>query len=306
MRPPRGSISGVIPVVEVPFVEDEQVDHAGFQEVVGRQIAAGVDGLMFPGFASEFHKLSARERRELTQSLLSSLAAVPGGPIAVVSVSDHATNVAVREAQWAVEAGASALNVLPPFLFGPSPAAVIAHLDAVLEAVAPTPVIIQHAPAQAGGHLGPRELAELAAKHPNLSAVKVESQPPGRLVSLLGEQQPRLESLVGYAGLHAIDALDRGAVGIQPGCSFSELYVELWRRWTGDDREGARELHAKMLPYLSAWMQHVELIVAVEKQISVERGWFTHATVRTPGWTLDDREHATIEAFLEEFGRWLT
>jgi hypothetical protein len=30
------------------------------------------------------------------------------------------------------------------------------------------------------------------------------------------------------------DVLARGAIGIQPGCSFTEIYVELWRLWQTD------------------------------------------------------------------------
>jgi dihydrodipicolinate synthase/N-acetylneuraminate lyase len=298
-------IGGVIPVLEVPFTTAEAPDLDGFRRVIAQQVAAGVHGVMFPGFASEFHKLSGVERRELTAVLLAELAGQDAPP-AIISISDHAVEVARREAVAAVEAGANAINLLPPFLFGPSRAAILDHLATVLDAVAPTPVVIQHAPAQTGGALLAGDLADLARDHPNLAAIKVESQPPGKLISALLDQDPALPSLVGYAGLHAIDALDRGAVGIQPGCSFPELYVELHARFTRGDRDGAEDLHGSLLPYLSAWMQHVELIVAVEKEISVARGWFPSATVRRPGWELDRREHARIDRFLDEFSAWLT
>lgn len=303
------SLRGVLPVLEVPFTSDEQLDHDGFAAVVDRQVVAGVDGVMFPGFASEFHKLSGSERRSLTTQLLQGLAehrrVGRQVPVAVIGVSDHATAVAVREACWAVESGADAINLLPPFLLGPSPAAVDAHLRAVLRAVAPVPVIVQHAPAQTGVSLTVADLVSIARDHTNLRTVKVESQPPGPLVAALSAADPPLDSLVGYAGLHLIDALERGAVGVQPGCSFPELYVALVRAWSAGDQAGARDLHTRMLPYLSAWMTHVELIVAVEKSISVARGWFGLAKVRAPGWELDAVEQARVERFLEEFRGWL-
>lgn len=302
---PTPSIAGVMPVVEVPFLPDERVDLDGFEQVVAHQVEAEVDGVMFPGFASEFHKLAGEERRQLIRLLLGHLDATADGPTSVISISDHATSIAVREACGAVEAGAQAINLLPPFLFAPARDAIVRHLAAVLKAVAPAPVVIQHAPEQTGGQLTAADLASLAQQHPNLAAIKVESQPPGRLVTALLEQEPALPSLVGYAGLHAIDAVERGAVGLQPGCSFPELYVEFWRRWTTGDQAGARMLHSAMLPYLSAWMQHVELIVAVEKRISMQRGWCDHPTVRAPGWTLDRQELASIDAFLEQFAPWL-
>lgn len=302
-------LRGVLPVLEVPFTPDERLDLDGFHTVIAAQVAAGVEAVMFPGFASEFHKLAGDERRLLTTELLAALAtareASATAPRTIVSISDHATAVAVREASWAVEAGADAINLLPPFLFGPSPEAIDAHLRAVLRAVDPVPVVLQHAPGQTGGAVTVGGLTAIAEDHPNLRTVKVESQPPGKLVAALSRADPPLHTLVGYAGLHAIEAYERGAVGIQPGCSFPELYVTLDRRWRDGDHQGARALHRTMLPYLSAWMQHVELIVAVEKVISVARGWFASATVRAPGWQLDAAEHALIDRFLEEFDPWL-
>ena len=224
--------------------------------------------------------------------------------MSIISTPDHATT-AVREATRAVEFGARANHLLPPFLFGLGRPAILAHLAAMLEAVAPIPVEIQHAPAQMGGQLTVGNLTVLAEAHPNLAAITVESRPPGRLVSALAEQDPPLPSLVGYAGRDAIDAFERGAVGLQPGCSFPEFYVELTRRWDDCERDAAHDLRTSMLPYQSAWRLHVELIVAVEKRISAERGLFVDATVRASCWNLDENVRATIDAFLKEFDRWL-
>lgn len=56
-----------------------------------------------------------------------------------------------------------------------------------------------------------------------------------------------------------------------------------------------------MTPYLSYWMQGVELIVAAEKEISVRRGWFGSPHCRAPGHTLGSEEIATIDRFCAEF-----
>lgn len=84
--------------------------------------------------------------------------------------------------------------------------------------------------------------------------------------------------------------------------SFTELYVELWRLLTEPATFPLGEaLHARMLPYLSRWMQSVELVVAVEKEISRRRGWFASAAVRSQGADLDRLERERIERFLVEF-----
>lgn len=305
----RNRLSGVVPVVLVPFTDDFAVDYEAFSNVVTGLVGAGVDGLMFPGFASEFHKLRWDERRRLTQTLIEVSGGLRDGvdrfPRIVASVADHATKVAVGEAVWAVEAGADAINLLPPFSFNPSTSAIEAHIRAVVAAVDPTPVILQHAPAQTGAGLLLGSLAAIAVDHPNLRTVKVESQPPGPTISALLECAPAFDSLVGYAGLDMIDAFERGAIGVMPGSSFPELYVAIHDLWKHDDKPGAVELHRRMLPYISAWMQHLELMIAVDKVIAHERGWLRFPGVRQPGWQVDHHERSRIETFLEEFEPWL-
>jgi 4-hydroxy-tetrahydrodipicolinate synthase len=132
--------------------------------------------------------------------------------------------------------------------------------------------------------------------------VKVESTPPGRMIAELAAGDPPLASLVGYAGVQLPDALRRGAVGVQPGCSFTELYLQVWRDWEAGERESAIELHRRLLPYISYWMQNVELIVQAEKTILARRGIIASEQCRKPGWTLDGDERAMIDEFFEEFG----
>ncbi|MEV6105227.1 dihydrodipicolinate synthase family protein [Streptomyces sp. NPDC051940] len=290
------TIRAVCPVLEVPFHADGSLDPGGFDRVLDAVLSTGVTSVMFPGYASEFHKLTAAERELLTRRLLTVTRGIEGFT-AVVSVADHATVVAVDSARRAADLGAGALNLLPPHLLSPSADAVRDHLATVLAAVDPLPVVLQYAPAQTGTALDAAAIDALAAEHANLRYVKVESAPPGRLIEAL-----RLPALVGYAGLQLPDALRRGAVGVQPGCSFTELYVRIWELWHRGDEVGALGLHTALLPYLSYWMQHVELIVAAEKEISVRRGWFGSAHCRAPGWRLDRRELGMVDRFMAEFG----
>lgn len=293
-------VRGVCPVIETPFTDDGEVDYEGFARVVDHLIAIGVRSVMFPGFASEFYKLSDAERDALTTILLERTRSVPGfAP--VVSVPDHATVLAVQRARAVARAGAAAVNVLPPHQLNPSGAAVRAHVRAVADAVAPVPVILQYAPAQTGTALDAAEIARMARSHANLEQVKVESTPPGALISELLAQDPPLPSVVGYGGVQLIDALRRGAVGVQPGCSFAELYLRIWTDWEAGRLDEAIALHTRLLPYLSYWMQSVELIIAAEKRISHRRGLIGSEHCRAPARALDDEEDAMIERFLREF-----
>jgi 4-hydroxy-tetrahydrodipicolinate synthase len=293
-------LTGVSPVLEVPFDEHEDVDYDGFEALVHHVLRTGVRSVMFPGYASEFHKLSDEERTRLRDLLL----AVTTGRVdvaAIVSVSDHSTALAVRKATAAVERGADAINLLPPYLLGPSPAAVREHIVAVADAVRPAPVVLQVAPAQTGTSLDADTIRSIAQGSPNLRHVKVESAPSGPLIADLAAGDPALFSFIGSAGLQLVDGLRRGAVGVQPGCSFVELYCRVWECWTSGAHADAVALHSRMLPYLSYWMQSVELIVAAEKLISLRRGMLSAAVCRRPAHRLDIAEIAMVDRFMQEF-----
>lgn len=297
---PSELVRGVSPVLEVPFTDDGEIDVAGFGRVVDYVLGTGVSSMMFPGFASEFYKLTNGERDTLTKLLLERTA--PRQDVAaIVAVQDHATRLAVARARDAVAAGADLINLLPPHFLAPARRAVVEHVRAVLDAVAPTPVVLQYAPSETGTSLDAAAIAAIVADHPNLKLIKVESSPPGRLIADLAAGDPPMLAVEGYAGVQLPDAIRRGAVGTQPGCSFTELYVEIWRRFADGDEAGGESLHRRLLPYISYWMLDTELIIAAEKLISVRRGLFGSAHCRAPAHRLDAEEVRAVDRFLAEF-----
>src|SRR2546423_4335712 len=242
------SIRGVCTVLAVPFTERGDVDLDGFEAITRHVLGTGITAVMLFGFASEFYKLTDDERTQLRRAFLRETSA-RDDVAAIVSITDHATELAVSNAIEAVGDGANALNILPPHLLGPSRGAILDHVAAILEAVE-VPVIIQVAPGLTGTNLDAPSLRGLAVAHPNLQMVKVETTPPGRLIADLAAGDPSLPALVGYAGVQLPDALRRGVMGVQPGCSFTEVYVDVWRAWELGEHEKALALHRRMPPYI--------------------------------------------------------
>lgn len=297
-------IRGVSPVLEVPFTDDGDIDVSGFRRVIRQVLGTGVGSVMFPGFASEFYKLAEDERHTLTEVLLAETNP-RSDVLAIIAVQDHATRLAVQRAKEVVAAGADLINLLPPHYLQPSRKALVKHIRVVLDAVAPTPVVLQYAPEETGTSLDADVLRKIAAKHANLQLVKVESSPPGPLIAELAAGDPPIPAVEGYAGVQLPDAIRRGAVGTQPGCSFTEIYVEIWRRFEDGDEAGGDELHRRLLPYISYWMLDTERIIAAEKLISVHRGFFGSPYCRAPAHRLDAEDIRMIDRFLAEFREFL-
>jgi len=297
-------VKGVSPVLAVPFTDRGEVDYDGFERVVRYVIGTGVSSMMFPGFASEFYKLTEGERSRLL-SILLGITSARDDVAAIVAVQDHATRLAATRAREAVDAGADLVNLLPPYLLSPSRTAVVDHVVTVLEAVAPAPVVLQYAPAETGTSLDAQTIAGIAAANANLRLVKVESSPPGRLIGELAAMDPPLPSIEGYAGVQLPDAWRRGAVGTQPGCSFTEIYVRIWELLSTGEVAAGEDLHRRLLPYISYWMLDTELIIAAEKRVSHRRGLFASDYCRGPAHRLDAEELRRIEVFLDEFAEFL-
>jgi dihydrodipicolinate synthase/N-acetylneuraminate lyase len=296
-------IAGIAPIVAATFTGSSQLDEDSFQSLVRHLLSTGAKALTLFGLATEFYKLTDFDRARM-QTLFLAETTQENKVAGIISITDHSWEVAVQNARAAEEQGADALMILPPYFLGPGEEAILNHLQRVIASVK-IPVIVQYAPAQTGTYISPEVFIKLRNSFPNADFVKVETQPPGRYVSLLAERsQGKLKSLVGYAGVQMPDVLARGAVGIQPGCSFTEIYVELWRLW-GTNRAGFQNLYNRLLPYITYWMQGVELIIKVEKVILKQRGIIASDYCRNPSYVLDGLEQEQIEMFMREFAEWL-
>ena len=296
-------ISGIVPIMAATFTSSGTLDEDSFQSLIRHLIATNVSALTLFGLATEFYKLVDNERARM-QTILLAETSHSESVAGIISITDHSWEVASQRAHHAEAQGADALMLLPPYFLGPSEDAILEHLKRVIGSVK-IPVIVQYAPVQTGIRISPDVFLKLRDVLPNADFIKVETQPPGRYVSQLVERsQGRLKSLVGYAGVQMPDVLARGAVGIQPGCSFTEIYVELWRLWKVD-KSAFLVLHHKLLPYVGYWMQSVELIIKAEKVILKRRGIIASDYCRSPSYSLDKREQTQIEQFMSEFAEWL-
>lgn len=297
-------IKGVCPIVAAPFDNKGELDVDSFQSLVEHLMSSGARALTLFGLATEFYKLTEAEKQIMQETMLK-YTAFSDTVAGIVSITDHSWEVAVRRAQAAEAAGADALMVLPPFFLGVSEEGILQHLQRVLQAVQ-IPVIVQYAPLQTGVKVAPGVFLRLKQEHDNLRFVKVEAQPPGPYVSaLVNGSGGQLSALVGYAGVQMPDALERGAAGLQPGCSFTEIYVELYRLYEQGQIADMLTLHTRLLPYISYWMQGVELIIKAEKIILQQRGIIASDYCRAISYQMDQFERERIDSFCKEFAAYL-
>ncbi|OPW98054.1 dihydrodipicolinate synthase family protein [Citrobacter sp. A316] len=286
-------IQGVNPIVAMPFTPQGEVDFMSFRRLLAHLSNVGVNGLTLFGIASEFPKLDDSERLQLAEIFIAELA--NKSVFRALSVTDHSTDLAVRRARRYQSMGADALMLLPPFFLQPSLASVQAHIAAVLEAVT-IPVMVQYAPGETGFPVTAAQLAEMAKRYPH-AVFKIECNPPVEYTREFLQYAPEAHVLNGYAGLYMLQMLEVGGKGVMPGCSFSEIYVRIYR----GEHQQAVQLHEALLPYIQRWMQHCEYIIQVEKTILQRRGIIADDYCRKPGWSLTNDDVNHIDSFISQF-----
>ena len=290
-------ICGINPIVAMPFRADGEIDEKSFVRLLEHLAATGVQGSTLFGIASEFPKLDDRERTRLAEIFIATLA---GAPLyRAISVTDHSSEVAVKRARHYQKPGADALMLLPPFFLQPSSQAIQRHIFAVLDAV-DIPVMVQYAPGETGLPISPQQLAEVAVRYPH-AVFKIECNPPVDYTKEFLQLAPQASVLNGYAGLYMLQMLAVGGKGVMPGCSFSEVYLRIYRHWQAGEVEAARVLHQALLPYIQRWMGHCEYIIQIEKTILQRRNIIATDYCRHPGWPLIADDHLMIDQFLGQF-----
>ncbi|MDW8398645.1 MAG: dihydrodipicolinate synthase family protein, partial [Acetobacteraceae bacterium] len=153
---------GLIPAMAVPFRPDHAIDEAElrrFAQWLGRQ--PGVIGMMTNGHTGEVFSLTPRERATVTRIVAE---AADGLCPVVSSVVCEGIRDAVEQAGWAREAGAAALDIMPPhhwLRFGFRPSHALDYFRAIGEASG-LPLIVHVYPAWTKASFSSELLAELA------------------------------------------------------------------------------------------------------------------------------------------------
>ena len=284
-------IRGVCPVLSAAFSVSGALDLESFRSLCAFVASSGVNSVMIFGVATENSKLTDDERSAMLDVALDECHAK--GVRVVATTADHSTELAVQRAKSYEQLGVDLINVLPSYFLKPPHDQVVHHLSSILRAVN-IPVIIQSLPL-GGNELPLAQIVGLRSGHPNLVQVKVENIPSTESVSQVLELSGgRVTPLVGWGGLEWREASQAGAVGVQPGCSLTEIYLEAQSFLDRDDEEGFAEVFDPLRVPLEAWMRHPEVLIAVEKEILYRRGIIQSPYCRHPSAQVsaEDMQHA--------------
>jgi 4-hydroxy-tetrahydrodipicolinate synthase len=288
------SIRGVWPVLCTPFTAAGAVDRAAMRRIVRFACDSIVQGVVFPGFASEVDDLTASERFELLQVVLDEL----GGHLPLIAgASAPSLAEAIARVQEVQRLGIRRVMLQAPKAIGTDSEAVTDFYAAIAATCTGVEIILQNAPAPRGSDLSPGAVLAVASAVPAIHYVKEETIPSGGPISAILAGAPKhLAGVMGGGGARfVIDEFLRGACGAMPAVELADVHARMWRAVESGAEAEARTLYERTLPLLMI-QSHARM--RLTKRVLMLRGILDNDIVRAKIPAFDARDLAEIEALM--------
>jgi len=288
---------GVIPAITTNLKADLSVDHVALAAHCQWMIDSGCAGIVACGSLGEAQTLTFDEKIAVARTCV---AAVGERVPVSLGIASLTTTEAVAMARAAEQAGCAGLMVLPPYVYSSDWREMKAHVSAVIGATKLSCLLYNNPVAYKTDFL-PGQIAELAAEHANLHAVKESSGDVRRVTAIRAACGRRLEILVGMDDA-IVEGIYAGATGWIAGLvnAFPVESVALFDYASRGDKGRATKIYEWFLPLLR--LDTVPKFVQHIKWVQAETG---HGTphVRPPRLPLDgadlDMTRAVLAAALK-------
>ena len=267
--------TGINYIVITPFTEDEEVDYESLSNLIDKTICKGVNAITILGVAGEAHKLSTRERSEITAKAFE---IVDGRCPIIIGTSSNTTEEVISASHSAEHAGAAAVMVAPPkgLQFGSQ---LIEHYSKVAKSIS-IPIVLQDYADVTGVELSPQNMLTLLNSVPQIAAIKLETIPtPLRICEVRKLVSDEIAIIGGMGGVYFLDELRRGANGTMTGFAYTEALLEIWNHWTSGNRNEVARSYFGILPLL-VFEGQSKIGLAIRKEILRQRGLIKTAILR--------------------------
>lgn len=158
---------GTITALITPF-RGAEVDYAALEQLVERQIASGVDGLVPCGTTGESPTLTKDESVAVIQCVVK---ATRGRVPVIAGAGTNHTDEAIAKSRAAAQAGADGLLLVNPYYTKPTPRGLYEHFAAIARAVK-LPIMLYNIPGRCAVELSVATIARLRADCPNIVSMK--------------------------------------------------------------------------------------------------------------------------------------
>jgi 4-hydroxy-tetrahydrodipicolinate synthase len=287
----RGAYTALV----TPF-RDDRFDEKAYTRLLEEQIAAGIAGVIPVGTTGESATLDMAEHLRVIELTVQ---VVKGRIPVFAGTGSNATAEAVYLTREAEARGVDGLLVVTPYYNKPSQAGLVAHYAKIAEATK-LPVITYSVPGRTGIELAVDAMAQLAARCPNIVAIKEAGGSIERFSQLRQALPERIAILSGDDSM-TLPALAVGAVGVISVASnlVPREVVALVETFLAGRAAEAEKLHRRLYPLMRDLF--VEANPVPVKTAMARAGWMT-AEVRLPLVPLQETSRAKLEGTLKALG----
>ena len=229
---------GPMPAVVTPFDAEGRIDEAAFRANLELCIDAGMTGLVVGGCTGEFWAMTADERIRIMEiGVETALGRVPviGGATAVT------TSEAIQLTRMTKDVGCMGAMLLPPYFVRPGKDDIVAHFEAVSEAVE-LPLMLYNLPAGAVDLTA--DLVDRLADVDTVVAIKDSTLDFNSFYKTLTVAGDRIRVFMGRVNHFGLAAVELGVVGFVSSSPnyWGREFVDFYQACEARDRDRARGL----------------------------------------------------------------
>jgi 4-hydroxy-tetrahydrodipicolinate synthase len=288
-------MEGAFTALITPF-KDGNIDYKALESLIEKQISEGIDGVIPMGTTGESPTLSFEEHKEFIKQTVKM---VNGRVKVIAGAGANSTSEAIWLTKEAEDAGVDAVLSVNPYYNKPTQKGLIAHFEAVANAVK-LPIVLYNIPGRCGVNFLPESVAELVKRVNNIAAMKEASGDIiqiMRLIELCGDKITILSGddnillpLLAVGGKGIISVL----ANILPGDV--KRVVALYK---DNKTEEARKLFYKLLPLCRAMFLETN---PIPLKAAMEMMGLCSGELRLPLVPLSDENRTLLRKSLIDYG----
>ena len=292
MTKPYQPISGSIPALVTPMLEDGSVDYASLRKLIDWHIAEGTDCIGVVGTTGESPTVNVEEHREIIRvSVEQSKGRVP----IMAGCGANSTAEAIELAQFAQSVGADCQLQVVPYYNKPTQEGIYQHFKAIAEAVPNLPIILYNVPGRTVADMQHETVLRLA-KVPGIVGIKEATGNIERAQWLIRDLPKEFSVYSGDDPTAVALMLCGGKGNISVSANIApRLMHELCMAAMSGNVQKAMEIQFQLMPI------HKNLFVEanpIPVKWAMARMGLCGGTLRLPMTDLSKSQHQVVEAAL--------
>ena len=284
-----------------PLHGDGTLDFDSTARLYHQLARCGLDGVLVGGSLGEFFSQPIAQRESLARFAIEQLA---GRMPVIVGTASMLTEEIAPFSNRCLEAGASAVMIVPPYYFALGDEPLFAYFDRLAQEIR-GPVYLYNFPDRTGYSISPAVVQRLALRHNNIVGIKdtlAGMDHTRALIRAVKPLRPEFEVYSGFDDNFAHNVLSGGDGCVSGFSNISPAFCAGWKQAVqAGDMAACAAAQQKMDQYMGIYSLGAPFIPYV-KEACRQMGWIDTAVCTFPLPTPDAAAQEAVRRFLSEGG----